>query len=184
MKTYQCVYTRGNNENADSAMELLCLLADFDGDLSATVTCCRNWDDNGLVEVSKFRVITVTLPDWLPFAEYKKDQFGWELVLRVLKNRDKLDIDAVPYEKTKLLFDCPALVKPGFATLLFGKLRGEFSLSLRRQIEMWLETPAAERKYSFPLSRNQLQALCYRKYEKGIDEALYRYARYYEMKGL
>lgn len=184
MKTYECVYTRANNENADSAFSLLCLLSEFDGDLSATMRCCRNWDDNGLVEVSKFKVITVCLPDWLPFAEYKKNQFGWELVFLVLKYRVKFDIDSTPYEKAKLLFDCPAFAKPGLSTLLFGKVRGDFSISLQNQIETWLQTSAAERKYQFPLSNRQLQALCYRKRGGGVDADLYRHSRYYEMKGL
>lgn len=184
MKTYECVFTRAGNENADSALHLLCLLSDFDGDLSATMYCCRNWDDNGLVEVHKFKVITVTLPDWLPFAEYKASQFNWEVVLRVLKYRSKLDIDTVPYEKANILRQTPSAVINTLATVLFGNLRSSFRKSLREQVEKWIETPPAERKYEYPLSGRQLEALVDRYSRSDPASDLYRHVRYYEMVGL
>lgn len=183
MKTYECVFTRAGNENADSALHLLCLLSDFDGDLSATVRCCRNWDDNELVEVHKFRVITVTLPDWLPFAEYKANQFNWEVVFRVLKCH-KIDTDSVGFEKADILRQAPDSVIATLATVLFGNLRSSFRKSLREQVEDWLATPPDKRKYAYPLSNRQLSALVDKYARYDLAEGLYQHARYHELVGL
>lgn len=181
MKTYECVYTRANNENSDSAMRLLCLRQDFTGDLREQVRCCLNWDDNRLVEVDKYRVITVKLPDWLPFDSYKSNQFEWEIVLRVLKGH-KMDIDTVSFEKADILRQAGSVIDT-LATVLFGNLRSEFRKSLRAQVENWIATPVGERKYGFPLSKRQLAVLVDRHSRYDPANAMYQHTRYNEMTG-
>ncbi len=185
MKTYKCVYTRAGNENADSALHLLGLLSDFAGDLNAEITCCYNWDDNRLVTVSKYRVIDVTLPDWLPFEIYKADQFAWQLVFAAVKYRKGFNIDTdITFKVADFLRSCKShALRVGLADLLFCNLRSDFRKDLRRQVLEWLAVSPDARKYSFPLSDRQLQSIL--PYEKrSEDMSLYYSSRYNEMKGL
>lgn len=185
MKTYKCVYTRAGNENADSALHLLCLLSNFADDLNAEITCCCNWDDNRLVTVSKYRVIDVTLPDWLPFETYKADQFAWQLVFTTIKYRKNFNIDTdITFEVADLLRSCEShALRVGLADLLFCNLRSDFRKSLRQQVFEWLAASPDARKYNFPLSDRQLQSILpYGR--RSEDMSLYYSSRYNEMKGL
>lgn len=127
-------------------------------DLDETVTRLVNSDFWMPVEVKRYKVLDVTLPDWLSVAEYLRDEIGWNYAWRAygvdpgwseawqrgLKSMRTHYGEAGIYAATKLLST---------------NLRSEFRKSLRDHLVKWLDTPADERAYDSPFSKRQWSAL-------------------------
>ena len=115
-------------------------------------TCCMNSGWDMLTTVDKYAVGEVAVPDWMTCAEYLRQQvhfkyylgFGGQLTWpRQWFYRLMALGEAARYAAIKLLN-----VK---------KFRSPFRMSLRSQLEAWLND--AEPRYKSPFSERQWQAL-------------------------
>lgn len=127
-------------------------------DLDETRSALANSDMWMPVSIKRYKVLAVTLPDWLDVKEYLADEIGWNYAWRAygvdpswseawqrgLKSMRAMHGEAGIYAATKLLSK---------------NLRSEFRKSLRGQLVEWLETSADERTHSSPFSRRQWDAL-------------------------
>lgn len=153
MKTLQVVFHH-TGENSDTAKSPLCLLEHFTGDLSEKITCCINWDNDGLIETPRFAVYQVTLPDWLTFAEWQAGSVAWSYLWGFGAD------PSWPEAWQRGLLDMEEKEKFALIALLNQKaFRSEFRASLRAQLVAWLETPPALRIHRHPLSPKQARAL-------------------------
>lgn len=152
MKTYKILY-KHNGENADSAKDPHGVYEPGAVDLTAQKTCCRNWDDNGLVNVNLYMVREVDLPDWLDVNDWVRNPVEWAYLWGM-----GAEIDW-PEAWQRGLVGMPEAKRYTCAKLLKTATRSEFRKSLKAQLVAWLETAPEDRKYHDPYSPRQWDAL-------------------------
>jgi hypothetical protein len=154
-------------ENATTSPDPVAAVLSQDGDLvtaqtsggnSFTVnlqekhTCCMNSGWGMLTTVDKYAVAEVELPDWMSCAEYLRHQvefkyylgFGGQLTW--------------PRQWFFRLVNLGEFARYAAIKLLnVGKFRSPFRMSLRSQLEAWLNDPNP--KYQNPFSPRQWEAL-------------------------
>lgn len=122
-------------------------------DLEETKTALVSSDMWAPMQVKRYEVIEVYLPDWLSPTEWIRNQVKWRYTwgMGVLKDwpenwqRGLSDFgETARYVAIKLL-----------AT---KKFRSSFRESLRNQLASWLETSPENRRYASPLSQKQWDA--------------------------
>lgn len=127
-------------------------------DLSETKKAFADWDFDLLVDIPKYEVRQVELPDWLDPEEWLVSWVEWKYLwgYGVDKNWSEAwqrGLMAVGRQAGReALLVCVQLLKT-------EKFRSEFRKSLRDQLVAWLETPDGERKYPMPFSRKQFECL-------------------------
>lgn len=153
MKTYKILFEH-YGENSDTAKSPVAVW-DNQVDLSATRTCCTNWDDNSLVSVNRYQVLDVTLPNWLDANEWIRNALKWQWAW-------DLGVDASWPESWQRWFIGKAseAAKLAIIKLLKTKnFRSEFRQSLRDQFVQYVETPEEARQYNSPFSPRQWDKL-------------------------
>jgi hypothetical protein len=132
-------------------------------DLTETCWRCRAYDDDMQVQIPKYLVITVKLPEFLPVGEWAYNDTKWKYAWGA-------GMDATFPEKWqrdlanlggRFIFTVAPLLK----TYVKGKVRSDFRHSIAERIVEWLDTPASDRKYDSPLSSRQLEAISGPAYE-------------------
>jgi hypothetical protein len=177
MKTHEIVFSRQANENSDSAPSPLCSVeAAKNLDLTTTQVCCLNWDDNRPVTVNTYKVLTVTLPEFLSPEEWIRNSIAWKFAWAQ-------GVDPMwPEAWQRGLLEMNSFEQFICSKLLSTKsFRSDFRRSCRDRIVAWLETPAEDRQYKSPLSSRQLEALAGPNDRRTSDrrsENAYRNSRY------
>jgi hypothetical protein len=164
--TTAVLFTRGSNENASTSTQPLARWAG-QKDLSETRMFCLGYDDNTQVACKIYEVREITLPAWLDADEWATHSTSWAYTWGA----------GVSMEWSEAwqrgLQACDFRTRYLCAKLLAVKtFRSAFRASLRDQVVAWLETPAAERRTTSPLSARQLNCLEYRAFE--VDRAMQR----------
>lgn len=145
-------------------------------DLTETCWRCRAYDDDMQVEIPKYLVITVKLPEFLSVKEWAYNNTKWkyawgagmDATLPEKWQRDLANLGG------RFIFAVAPLLK----TYVKGKFRSDFRRSIAERVAEWLNTPADERKYDAPLSSRQLEAISGPSYEwDRASSGLYRSRR-------
>lgn len=175
MKTHNILYEH-LGENSNTAYTPIAVWNN-QVNLDDIVTRCLNYDDNRLVEINRYKVLKVGLPDWLDpqhWIRYHID-YCWAWGCGVDKEwpekwqRGLLLLGGVQrYVAIKLLKT--------------KKFRSIFRKSLRDQLVVWLE--ADDKPHLNPFSPRQFNALVGPKDDvesKRLEEGLYYHFRYHEV---
>ena len=152
MKQHEVVFSRANNENADTAPDPLCLLGSRSLDMTSQTTCCINWDNNGLVSVPTYEVHEVTLPDFLSVEDWISHSIAWKFAWA-------MGVDPQwPEAWQKSLLDLDHEMQLICSQLLKTKtFRSSFRKSCRDQLVSWLDSN--NRRYDSSFSDRQFEAL-------------------------
>ncbi len=115
-------------------------------------TCCLSFDNDMLVQADKYAVGEVDLPDWMTVAEYLRHQVAWKWFL---------GFGGQPTWPRQWFYRLDGLGETqryaAIKLLNVKNFRSPFRMSLRSQLEAWLNDPNP--KYESPLSRRQWDAL-------------------------
>jgi len=140
-------------------------------DLEEKKRCIFSHDDWRTVEVNRWEIRDVVLPEWLSAEEWLRDPIGWQYLwidVSLVYAIDDLDEAKVllPEAWQRGLKDLPEEWRRESLKLLKVKrFRSRFRESLRDQLVEWLETPEGERRYELPFSPRQWEALT--RYKRG-----------------
>lgn len=150
MKTYEILFTRGNNENSTTAPDPVGL---WKGqvDLAAQVTCCLSSDDDRPVSCNKYEVHTVTLPDFLDPEEWCSDVTAWKYTWGAGVDPEWPEAWQRGLKKLEMneRVACADLLRT-------KKFRNEFRASLCEQLKKWLEGGS---DFRTPFSARQWECL-------------------------
>jgi hypothetical protein len=120
--------------------------------LKETKTCCLSFDNDMLVQESKYAVCEVDLPDWMSPAEYIRHQVAWKWFL---------GFGGKPTWPRQWFYRLDKLGEynrfAAIKLLNVKNFRSPFRMSLRSQLEAWLKDPNP--KYESPFSRKQWDAV-------------------------
>jgi len=151
VRTVDVVYEFVGLHDTQNAVRPVCLLADFRGDLSETRVGCRSYDDNGPATYPRWQVRQITIPTWLSIDEWARhDRAYCGMMPRDLE---------LPEQLVRLLVTLDLPRRRALRQLMTACLRSEYKISLRAQVQRWLDTPATERQYDSPLSPRQWWSL-------------------------
>ncbi len=117
-------------------------------------------DDFRPCPVNRWAVKEIELPEWLPAEEWCKKHLSWQYAWGEGLPQD--------YDETRarqVAYFFHDAQRRAVIHLLTKKLRSKFRLSLKDQLEDWLDTPQEHRKYSSPFSTRQWIALT--RYDRG-----------------
>lgn len=164
--TTAVLFTRNGNENASTSTQPLARWAG-QRDLNETGTFCLGYDNDMQVVCKLYEVREVTLPAWLDADEWAVQSTSWAYVWGAGVSMEwseswQRGLQACDF-RTRFLVSKLLSVKT---------FRSAFRASLRDQVVAWLETPAAERRTTSPLSHKQLSCLEYRAFE--VERAMQR----------
>lgn len=182
--THKVLFTRRNNENADSAMDAVRVYDESkDAELlTKSGTFCANWDNNMPVAAKLYDVKEVRLPEFLTVEAWLSNFVAWKFTWGA-------GVDPTWSEEWQRgLMSIPSYVDRAACVdlLKVKKFRSEFRKGLRDQLVKWLETPVNQRQYKSPFSPKQYDCLVNkfnaREY-KACEEDLYRSNRYFENLG-
>ena len=116
----------------------------------------KTWtsSDWRLVEVPRYKVLEIEIPDWMSPEEYldTHTQIGWKYY-KIAGGAEKLGREA--FKKLSWFKDKPLLVAV-LRLLKTKRFRSKFRESLRDQVLDWIE---GKSKYDSPLSKKQRDAL-------------------------
>jgi len=184
MKTYPILF-RHNGENLGTAADPIKV---FDPETDAAKldeksSFCLSYDDDRLVASNLYKLIDVTLPDWLNPSEWirKYTEFSY-----LFSETGREFAATAPESWIRGLLKLSGAERTVAFDLLNTKtFRSEFRASLRAQVESWCAenmTDAGPR-YASPFSRGQFAAVA--KYVRGFNsEKLYYARRYSESTGI
>jgi len=125
-------------------------------DLTEQKPCIFSPDDFRPVQVNKWEVRPVEIPDWMTGDEYAQHASQWETVWAIKGAKD-MPQDWQVY--LALYVDNPTERVALTKLLAVQNFRSDFRRSLRDQVVSYIETPPDARKYSRPLSWKQMSAL-------------------------
>lgn len=144
-------------------------------DLGEKTWACLSFDDDRLVEVPRWSLREVELPDWLDPEEYLRFRFAWEWLWGFGVERDWPE----PWQRSLLAVkarDGEAALLACIELLTTRSFRSAFRASLHDQLVAWLETPEEDRRYDSPFSRRQWEALLHQHHRieaRRLSNALY-----------
>lgn len=176
MREYKVLYQH-YGENSDTAKSPVREYQEGEVDLGEQITCCLNWDNDMLVKTDKYAVHTVTLPDWLPLAEWIANRTAWRWLWGMGADPEWSEA----WQRGLLRIESSACRLAAIKLLKTATFRSAFRASLRDQLVAWLETPPLERQYKSPFSPRQWDALVdqwTRREAQSIDTNLYYSGRY------
>jgi len=151
------VLCKKTGENATTAADLIRLYNEAEDAalLSVTDSFCVSFDNDMLVSCKVYEVHEVELPEWLSVEEWCANTTKWKYTWGFGVKKDWPEtvqrfVSEVDGEGERL-----AVVK----LLETKKFRSEFRKSLRVQLDAYLATPVAERKFASPFSPKQWECL-------------------------
>ena len=121
-------------------------------DLNETKIALLSHDDWHRVEVPRYKIIEVELPDWLDPEEYIRDQISWEWLWRLGTPKEW----PKSWQRGLLKLETSAQKLACIQLLKTKKFRSTFRESLRDQLVAWLE---GDSEYPSPFSPRQWEAL-------------------------
>ena len=133
---------------------------------------CLSWDDDRLVDVARWEVREICIPDWLNPEEWVLDHVAWRWLWGFGADPDWPEAWQRGLRQIDRSTDRLACIR----LLKTRAFRSGFRRSLRDQLVRWLETPASERQYDNPFSRRQWESMVDRwtaLEAKRLDEVLY-----------
>jgi hypothetical protein len=160
------VLLKQQGENSTTSRDPVAEVVSVDGDtvtvrrhketytvsLKEQKTCCLSFDNDMLIQVDKYALGEVETPDWMTCDEYLSYQTELKWYL---------GFGALPTWPRQWFFRLTRLGEaPRFTAiklLKVQKFRSNFRMSLRSQLEAWLNDPNPE--YESPFSRKQWDAL-------------------------
>jgi hypothetical protein len=147
-----------------------------DVDLTEKVSRLANSDFWMPVTVDRYKVLEVTLPEWLSLAEYLNDEIGWNYLWRAYGvSPEWSESYQRGFKSMRTRYGEVGIYAA--AKLLSTNLRSEFRKSLRNQLVTWLDTDADARSFDSPFSERQWRALCNEyvaREARSRSEAVYR----------
>ncbi|HVM48620.1 MAG TPA: hypothetical protein VMU04_11370 [Candidatus Acidoferrum sp.] len=124
----------------------------FTVSLAEQKTCCMSFDNDMLVTVTKYHVAEIEMPDWMTPDEYVSHHTSYQWYV---------GFGAQPGWPRQWFFRLKELgetARFGAIKLLnVKKFRSPFRMSLRSQLEAWLNDPHPQ--YSSPFSSRQWESL-------------------------
>jgi hypothetical protein len=151
------VLCKKTGENATTAADPIRLYNEATDAALLTVTdsFCVSFDNDMLVSCKVYEVREVELPEWLSVEEWCANTTKWKYTWGFGVKKDWPEaiqrfVSEVEGEGARL-----AVVK----LLETKKFKSEFRKSLRAQLDEFIATPAADRKYKDPFSRKQWDCL-------------------------
>lgn len=150
-----------------------CPLDSFVGNLNAKIYCLWSSDDWRQVEVNKYEVQEIELPDWLPATEWIYHSIQWKYTWGMAHG-----VKDAPENIQRYMFSLKGPARLAIWKLYNTKsFRSEFRKSLYNQFIEWIDTPEETRKYDNPFSPRQWECIidvytC-RDYKR-ISETIYR----------
>lgn len=117
-------------------------------------------DDFRPCPVNRWAVKEIELPDWLPAEEWCRNSLKWHFAWN-----EGLPIDYDENRARQVAYFFMDAQRRAVIHLLTKNLRSKFRLSLKRQLEDWLDTGQEHRKYPSPFSSRQWAAIT--KYDRG-----------------
>lgn len=175
MATHTVLFSRASNENLLTPMYASAAYTEGMVDLKATGTFCWAWDDDRLVSGDLYDVREVSLPDFLSVEEWLAHKTAWKWAWAC-----GVDASWKAEWQRSLAYEVRDTAQRLVCCKLLGtkKFRSGFREAMRDQLVAWLETPAAERKYSSPFSYKQWACLTNRyvaREARQLDGSLYSY---------
>jgi hypothetical protein len=181
-KTYNVLFDGKSNENANSAKSPVCEYVPGSVNLDETVVQCVSWDNDMLVQATRYEVRPVTLPEWLSLEEWLRSNISWSYLWADARTME------LPENFQRALLNFSGGLREAMVALLSTKnFRSNFRKSLRDQLVNWIETPVEDRQYNMPFSRRQIESLVSQREEwtaKNRSNRLYYAHRYQEAAGL
>lgn len=138
-------------ENAGSYVPL-CFSENFDVDFSEKVLVCRNWDDDGLISVERFRKSEIEIPEWMDEEFYLQNYIHFKFAIGLAGEKFVLSLNKV---QLKNLLGLSVGYKYFIGKYLKGNTKSSFKLSIKEQIWNWLSNE--NNKYEVPLSPKQFE---------------------------
>lgn len=127
----------------------------FTCDTREMVACCVSSDMDMLIDVPKYSVRDVVLPDWLSTREWLRNTTRWKWVWGL--GADSEWPESWQRGLASMTGTPERLV--AIKLLTTKNFRSDFRRSMRDQVVAWLETPVDARKYANPLSARQNDAV-------------------------
>jgi hypothetical protein len=181
-KTYNVLFDGKSNENANSAKYPVAEYIPGSVDLNETVVQCVSWDNDMLVQNTRYEVRTVTLPEWLSLEEWLRSTTSWSYLWADARTME------LPENFQRALLNFSGGLREAMVALLVTKnFRSSFRQSLRDQLVKWIETPVEARQFNMPFSRRQIEALVKVRDEwtaKNRSTRVYYANRYQEAAGM
>ncbi|MBU0491110.1 MAG: hypothetical protein KKA73_16040 [Chloroflexi bacterium] len=174
MKLHQILYEQVPFTNIATPMSPRAV---WDGDTSwlrVYTQCHYSYDDDRTVEVRRYDVRDVALPDWLPAEEWIAEcvKWRWAWGMGAQPNWPEAWQRWLAYAP-----DAWPRKLAAIELLSTSRFRSPFRASLREQLVTWLEQPGEEHRYNSPLSDRQWDKLVDRRVRREAnqrDRALYR----------
>ena len=153
MEAIEVVYEFVGLFDTRKAVRPISPLADFDGDLTETVSGIRSSDDYGHALYNRWQVRDIKLPSWLSFRDWKQNEPAYQRILF-----DASETLAENETLIRYLVTLDRRARTAIRKLMTSNLRSSFRISLRSQVQSWLDSPQ-ERHYDSPLSPRQWEAI-------------------------
>lgn len=142
-------------------------------DLDAKKWACYTSDDFRQIEVERFAVAEVELPDWLDPFEWLQNCIYWRYVWGFgvgLDWPEKFQRFVYSVKNESLRYGIVKLLATGLAE----RFRSNFRKSLFGQVVAWLEKEPEDRNFDFPLSPRQCEFILPAPYvAKRVSDAIY-----------
>ena len=153
-------------ENSTTSPDPVAAVVSVDGDMATVVrhgkqrtvslkeqkTCCFSFDNDMLVPVTRYTLGEVDLPDWMTCDEYLSRQTDWKWYLGF---GGKPGWPRQWFSRLSGLGEAPRVA--AIKLLNVRNFRSPFRMSLRSQLEAWLNDP--QPRYASPFSRKQWDAV-------------------------
>lgn len=141
--------------------------------LAETCWRCVSFDNDMQVEINKYRVNDVNLPEFLSVKAWIHDDVSWKYAWGM--GMDASWPEAWQRALLRLGTEFIYNVAPLLNTYRKGTFRSNFRRSLAEAVVLWLETAPEDRKYDRPLSSRQFDAIARPSYEhERVASGLYR----------
>ena len=145
------VVMNNNGENCGT-YSVLCFLSSFTGDINEQVERFVSWDCNILVPTNRYKVVTITMPEWMSEKYFVSNDIAYKFAV-ALGGDYVLTLNENAMSK---FFTLSETYQYFIGEYMKGNTKNSFKLSIREKITDWLNSDC--RKYAVPLSTNQFQA--------------------------
>ena len=139
-------YASGENAGTYSP---LCFLEHFEGDLNKVTQKFVSHDCDIYIEVKEYEVREISIPEWMDERYYLENHIAYKYAVALggdyAKNLKRVGMNN--------FMKLPSEYQYFIGIYMSGKTKNNFKLSIREQIENWLNTE--QPKYEYPLSESQ-----------------------------
>jgi hypothetical protein len=127
----------------------LCFLENFNNDINEKTNRCVSFDNDMLVETDMYVIKVIQIPEWMDEAYYLNHHIGYKFAVG-LGGDYVTTLSKVAMSNFLTLGETYQYF---IGVYMQGNTKSNFKLSIRAQIENWLNTD--NNKYRTPLSENQ-----------------------------